>query len=134
MVMRTDFVKPKGFKVIGLIFFGRARYVDLLDCYMQENMVANGGYLDEVHFMAHTQSTLDLQWLDGLIEARHGYKKVTFPAECNEFLNFGCLYQAATSNDTLYIKLDDDIVSTVLEQKFRWTCCGTLRRIYSCCS
>ena len=116
MVMRTDFVKPKDFKVIALIFFGRARYVDLLDCYMQQNMVANGGYLDEVHFMAHTQSALDLQWLDGLIEARPGYKKVTFPVECNEFLNFGCLYQAATANDTLYIKLDDDIVSTVLDR------------------
>ena len=113
MVMRTDFAKPKGFKIIALIFFGRARYVDLLDCYMQQNMVSNGGYLDEVHFMAHTQSALDLQWLDGLVEARPGYKKVTFPAECNEFLNFGCLYQAATANDTLFIKLDDDIVSTV---------------------
>ena len=124
--MRTDVIKPTEFKITALIFFGRARYVDLLDCYMQQNMVYNDGYLDEVHFMAHTQSALDLQWLDGLLEARPGYKKVTFPAECNEFLIFGCLYQAATANDTLYIKLDDDIVSMISEQKSEQDCYGTL--------
>ncbi|OTA62769.1 hypothetical protein K449DRAFT_433684 [Hypoxylon sp. EC38] len=32
---------------------GRKRNVDILDCYLRQNLVSNGGYLDEVSLCAH---------------------------------------------------------------------------------
>jgi len=76
---------------------------------MQQIIVSDGGFLDEAHFMTHTHTPLDLEWLDGLVGRRSGYRKITFP-DCNDFLDFGCMYSHFTENNTLCIKLDDDMV------------------------
>lgn len=39
---------PSSTKVVALVFFGRRLYVDLLDCYLRQNLKVNGGLLDEV--------------------------------------------------------------------------------------
>lgn len=43
---------------------GRAKYVEILDCYLQRNLVSNGGWLDEVRFLANTDDAVDIAWLD----------------------------------------------------------------------
>jgi hypothetical protein len=34
--------------VKAMVFFGRKRYIEILDCYLQRNLVSNGGILSEV--------------------------------------------------------------------------------------
>ncbi|KAI0190744.1 hypothetical protein EV127DRAFT_79727 [Xylaria flabelliformis] len=103
-------VKPKGFKIIAMVFFGRKRYVDILDCYLQQNLASNGGYLDEVWFMVHTQDEHDIAWLHSLVKEKQGYK-IVGNDECNKNnKKYGCLWEYATADNTMYIKLDDDII------------------------
>ncbi|KAI2634486.1 hypothetical protein GGS21DRAFT_518059 [Xylaria nigripes] len=102
--------KPEGLKIVAMVFFGRKRYVDILDCYLQQNLASNGGYLDEVWFMVHTDVEDDIAWLNDLVKRTPGYQVVD-PEDCNRNdRNYGCLWEYAVEDHTMYIKLDDDIV------------------------
>ncbi|KAI0409379.1 hypothetical protein F4802DRAFT_546385 [Xylaria palmicola] len=102
--------KPAGVKVIAMVFFGRKRYVDILDCYLQQNLASNGGYLDEVWFMVHTEDEGDVEWLNGLVMDNPGYK-IKGQENCKtNNQKYGCLWEHATAPNTIYIKIDDDIV------------------------
>jgi hypothetical protein len=47
--------------VKALVFFGRRRYIDVLNCYLRSNLVSNGGLLSEVHaFLASWDPTCHL--------------------------------------------------------------------------
>ncbi|KAI5919728.1 hypothetical protein F4810DRAFT_472482 [Camillea tinctor] len=100
--------KPQGVKVVAMVFYGRKRYVDILDCYLRENLASNGGYLDEVWFMAHTQDEDDTAWVEGLVLEEPDYK-IIGQQEC-ENKKYGCLWNFATGDNTIYIKIDDDII------------------------
>ncbi|KAI0391395.1 hypothetical protein F5Y17DRAFT_478687 [Xylariaceae sp. FL0594] len=137
-------VKPSGISVKAVIFYGRKRTVDILDCYLLQNMVSpspsptsttfkrhdgnqNGkdkdkdkqkeksdgpGFLDEVWFMVHTGNEDDLAYLDELVAKRqdegHAYKIVR-PGNCQGF-NYACMWDPVTEDDTIYVKIDDDII------------------------
>ncbi|KAI1435078.1 hypothetical protein GGR50DRAFT_659301 [Xylaria sp. CBS 124048] len=101
-------VKPKGVAVKAIIFFGRKRTVNVLDCYLQRNLAVNGGFLDEVWFLVHTKIQEDLDYLDGLVKMRDQYKIVN-PGECSGF-DFACMWNPVVEDDTIFIKIDDDIV------------------------
>lgn len=110
---RTDkstsiFVKPEGFKIIGLIFFGRPDRVAILDCYLKRNLVENGGFLDEVHWVANTKNEQDLQYLDELIPTSPSYSRIDLPA-----LGFENVWEHAIESSPLYIKIDDDVVGEI---------------------
>jgi len=66
----------------------------------------NGGYLDEIHFMAHTNKKQDLKWLDALIATNNRYSRVDIEGDYS-----GLWREHATEPETMYIKIDDDIVS-----------------------
>ncbi|KAH7029401.1 uncharacterized protein B0I36DRAFT_325697 [Microdochium trichocladiopsis] len=100
--------KPQGFKVIGMVFYGRRRTVDILECYLQQNLAANGGYLDEVWFMSNTEIEDDVAWLDDLVGRNQEVYKV-IRGNCPS-KHFGCLWDHAVGNKTMYIKIDDDIL------------------------
>lgn len=88
-------------------------FVDILDCYLLKNLAVNGGYLDEVHFITHTDKRPDLRWLDGLVATNKNYKRVDIEGD------FSSLWREhATEAETMYIKIDDDIVSG-LGRQFR---------------
>ncbi|KAB8342806.1 hypothetical protein FH972_022404 [Carpinus fangiana] len=102
--------RPKGVKIIGLIFYGRARYVDILDCYLKRNLAVNGGVLDEVHFLKHTERQDDLAFLHDLVEAEpEHYKAFDTPRHCVGG-DYGCMWEVAADRDALYVKIDDDII------------------------
>lgn len=71
--------KPDDFKIIGLIFFGRPSVVAVLDCYLKKNLVSNGGFLDEVHWVVNTENEEDIRYLDGLVKTSDRYKKIIIP-------------------------------------------------------
>ncbi|KAI3319951.1 hypothetical protein HD806DRAFT_525245 [Xylariaceae sp. AK1471] len=102
--------KPKGVKIIAIVFYGRKRYVDILDCYLQQNLASNGGYLDEVWFMAHTENEDDIAWVKDL-EGKYKDYKIVGQGDCDQpNKDYGCMWKYATGDNTMYIKLDDDIV------------------------
>ncbi|KAI5926195.1 hypothetical protein F4810DRAFT_584225 [Camillea tinctor] len=105
---RGGWKKPAGISIKALIFYGRRRTVDFLDCYLMQNLVDNGGYLDEVWFMIHTDNQDDLAYLDHLVSQRERYRIVN-PGEC-QGSSYGCIWDPVTEDDTIYIKIDDDIV------------------------
>ena len=97
--------KPKGFKIIGLVFFGRPSVVAVLDCYLKKNLVINGGYLDEVHWVVNTDILDDIHYLDRLVKTCEKYKKVVLPS-----LGYNSIWEHAVEREHMYIKIDDDMV------------------------
>ena len=107
--LNNTWTKPTDFKIIGLIFFGRPASVAVLNCYLAKNLVANGGWLDEVHFVVNTEKTEDINWLDDLVNTRNEYKKVEL-GEAEKGRNGYNAVWATVEEENMYIKIDDDIV------------------------
>lgn len=95
---------------------GRPRFVNILDCYLRKNLVSNGGYLDEIIVMVNTKWEEDIKWMDELIATEPLYKKVVTESKGGHFDNIWNRH--ATDENTMYIKIDDDIVR-VLQRRFR---------------
>ncbi|KAI1371014.1 hypothetical protein F4677DRAFT_457461 [Hypoxylon crocopeplum] len=91
-----------------MVFYGRKRYVDILDCYLQQNLVSHGGYFDEVWFMAHTKEEDDVAWVEDLVRKTPEYKLVG-KGDC-EGKKYSCMWNYAVEDNTIYVKIDDDIV------------------------
>jgi len=106
--------KPEGFKIIGLIFFGRPSVVAILDCYLRKNLVSNGGWLDEVHFVVNTKKEEDITYLDGLVEGEALYTKIVIPK-----LGYNEVWAGGVDKENMYIKIDDDIVGLCLLQSVK---------------
>lgn len=104
--------KPEGVRVVGVIFYGRRRNVDILDCYLQQNLARNGGYLDEVRFLVHTTEQPDLRYLEQLVEQTVSYS-IKDPGSCKGN-DYSCMWESLVEDDTIYVKIDDDIVGTRL--------------------
>ena len=101
--------KPEGFKIIGLIFFGRPSVVSILDCYLKKNLVSNGGWLDEVRFVVNTKNEQDIAYLSELVARETLYTKVEIPE-----LGYNKVWEKGVDPDNMYIKIDDDIVRVIL--------------------
>ena len=104
--------KPQGISIKALVFYGRKRTVDFLDCYLQKNLAVNSGYLDEIWFMIHTDIEEDLSYFKELVLKRPQYR-IVMPGQCQGF-NYACMWEPVVEEDTIYIKIDDDIVSQTL--------------------
>ena len=70
--------------------------------------MSNGGYLDEIVFMVNTKFEEDQKWLDELIETEPLYQKKITVSLGGHFDNIWNRH--AQDENTLYIKIDDDIV------------------------
>jgi len=86
---------------------GRRQYVKILDCYLKRNLVSNGGYLDQVHFISNTDNNNDLKYLEDLLKTSDRYKEIR-PGALGLYDE---MWGYLTNNDTIYIKIDDDVVS-----------------------
>ena len=101
--------KPEGLSVVGMIFYGRKRNVDILDCYLRQNLASNGGYLDEVWFMVHTENKQDVDWLRDLVKDEPDYKYIDLGNRTTDY--YGYMWEYPVEDDTIYVKIDDDVVS-----------------------
>jgi hypothetical protein len=116
-----EFTKPKGIKIIGLVFFGRKNRVEILRCFLERNMVDNGGWLDEVHWVQNTDKKDDLAYLDEILASQPRYKKIDLSAEGVGFIGYGFAW-GHLERGNLYLKIDDDVVSRPAGLR----CCQTL--------
>jgi hypothetical protein len=100
-------VKPKDLRVVGVIFYGRRDRSSILECYTRQNLVSNGGWLDQVIWAQNTDNEDDLAWINTVADASNGdYKLVRI-----ENKGYGNVYKAAfTERKTIYVKIDDDVV------------------------
>lgn len=97
--------KPLDVKIVGLVFYGRRDRVEILDCYLKRNLVANGGWLDEVVWAINTEDQMDLAYLDDLVLTSEGYRKLEIQDK-----NYLGIWEASMERGILYVKIDDDVV------------------------
>lgn len=71
----------------------------------------NGGYLDEVIFIARTNRSADLEWLDALVMTTPAYRRHNTTFGNLEDLDYASAWDVC-ENGTMYIKMDDDVVRT----------------------
>ncbi|KIW17200.1 hypothetical protein PV08_04391 [Exophiala spinifera] len=102
-----EFIKPEGVKVVGLVFFGRKNRVEILRCFLERNLVDNGGWLDEIHWVKNTDKQDDLAYLDEILASSPRYKKIEL--EGVGFVGYGYAWSHLEPGH-LYIKIDDDVV------------------------
>lgn len=97
-------------RIIGMVFAGRKEYVSILDCYLQRNLVRNGGWLDEVMWVMRTNKTSDIVYLDELTDRVPEYSQHhVFDEEQDEIKPPRKAYKLCHPN-TLYVKIDDDVL------------------------
>ncbi|KAF7523003.1 hypothetical protein G7054_g11951 [Neopestalotiopsis clavispora] len=108
----AKFQRPEGVNITGVVFYGRARYVDILDCYLQKNLAVNGGLLDKILFMTNTDDSEDLAWLGDLVDRIPQYEIVPVkrPGDVHGWGGFNIIWESLTDPNTIYLKIDDDIV------------------------
>lgn len=100
-------VKPLGVKVIGLIFFGRKDRVQILRCFLERNLVANGGWLDEVHWVKNTNFPEDVEYLEEIVASNPAYKQIIIKE--TGFVGYGLAWTTLLEG-AIYVKIDDDVV------------------------
>lgn len=103
----TKWRKSSGFQIVGIVFYGRRVHVDILDCYLQQNLIRNGGYLDGVLFFQNTNDRDDIDYLTQLIEHEPRYKRIDFGDDHD---NWEHMWDAYFDDSTMYFKIDDDLV------------------------
>ncbi len=99
------YAKPIGPKIIALIFYGRRDRAAILDCYLKQNLVTNGGWLDEVIWGVNTRDADDLAYLEELIPTSPSYRQLDL--EEGGYVN---LWNQSVEHGNIYIKIDDDVV------------------------
>jgi hypothetical protein len=97
--------KPQGIKVIGLVFYGRRSRASILDCYLRRNLASSGGWLDEVIWGVNTDNAEDLAYLEQVLVATAGYRKVEL-----KHRSYYDLWETSLQRGNIYVKIDDDVV------------------------
>lgn len=95
----------QGFKVKVFIFAGRQRTMELLMPQIKSD------YIDEIIIAKNTKNQSDLRYLETLDKKYEKIKYITLPEnKTGNFVGWSYLYNFMLEDDTIYIKLDDDIV------------------------
>ncbi|KAJ5806977.1 hypothetical protein N7474_010569 [Penicillium riverlandense] len=95
------FAKPQGFKIVALVPVTNHERTEILDCYLQKNLVGNHGFLDEVVFIPQTNNTDSLDWVADIVEKTSAY---SMSAAGNEE------DWEVAKNNVMYIRIDGDVV------------------------
>jgi hypothetical protein len=80
----------------------------------QRNLVDNGGWLDEVHWVQNTDKKEDLEYLEEILASSPRYRKIDLTGEGVGFIGYANAW-GHLERGKLYFKIDDDIVSLSLE-------------------
>ncbi|KAH8691888.1 hypothetical protein BGW36DRAFT_400048 [Talaromyces proteolyticus] len=100
--------KPMNFKITGFVFYGRRDRVESMHCYVERNLVTNGGWLDDVIWIANTENSADLSFLNEIL-ARSPLYKAHRLEKTVWWPDYAKLWRLV-ERGTIYVKIDDDIV------------------------
>lgn len=100
--------KPNNLTISGFVFYGRRDRVETMHCYLERNLVTNGGWLDNVIWVVNTNNEADLAYLDKIL-ARSPLYKTHVLAQQVGWPDYAKIWRMV-NRDTMYIKIDDDIV------------------------
>ncbi|OKL62467.1 hypothetical protein UA08_02696 [Talaromyces atroroseus] len=100
------FEKPKGLNVVAVVSYRSLERTSVLDCYLQRNLVENGGLLDEVVFIPETAEPMHLEWLDETVNKSDSYSIQPSWQELPFLNNDG----ESNKSHHLYVKIDGDVV------------------------
>ena len=103
---QETYQKPSDQKIYAVVFFGRQTVTEILDCYLRRNLVRNGGWLDGVHFLVHTDDEEDRQWINKTTAEVPEYEAMWFEAK----MPFYDMWREALIPGAITIKVDDDLV------------------------
>ncbi|KAF4980554.1 hypothetical protein FZEAL_3489 [Fusarium zealandicum] len=106
---RKPLVKPADVIVSGLVFYGRRSRVSSLRCYLERNMVDNGGWLDEILWIVNTQNKEDLAYLDEIVASNPARHKKVIPEENLATYTYWKAWRHL-ERGKYYVKIDDDIL------------------------
>ncbi|KAL4877270.1 hypothetical protein BJY04DRAFT_129843 [Aspergillus karnatakaensis] len=96
------FKKPKGIEIVALVPFHHPRRTEILDCYLQKNLAANGGFLDRIVWIPQSNDTGSLEWLASSARQTSTY---TISGTTDSPFNI-----IAESQDALLVWIDGDVV------------------------
>lgn len=109
------FQKPPQ-QIFGFVLAGRRETLSILDCYLQRNLVRNGGWLDGVIFEIATRNDEDLAFVTELVASVPEYighrtapNEKSIKSKASSQTSYAERY-AFLPTDALYIKIDDDVV------------------------
>lgn len=92
--------------ITAVVFYGRRSRVRTLNCYLERNLVSNGGLLSEVVFVVATWDQKDMAYLAKLIASHPGVYRKQVP----ERWDIGYTgHYAWLKPDQYYVKIDDDV-------------------------
>ncbi|KAJ3167415.1 hypothetical protein HDU88_002337 [Geranomyces variabilis] len=95
-----------------IIFYGRRRYARLLSCYLERNLVRNGGILEKVIWVqrttAHEPHEPDTIYLNDLVSQTDGFETRILPYHYFYYQWAEGLRDA--DPEKYYVKIDDDVV------------------------
>lgn len=100
-----NYPKPP-IRVAAIILAGRKEYIEVLRCYLERNLVRNGGWLDEVLFIIRPIKDVDRVYLNDLIESVPEY--IAYDPPNKKDLSYTKIYSQCRT-DTIYVKIDDDV-------------------------
>lgn len=106
--------------------------MEILECYLQRNLVSHGGFLDEIHFVINTGLKSDLEYIHNLTDSNELYKVVEFheghrsddyqvghASDCVDNattdVSLQQIWARVTEKENMYIKIDDDLVGRILQ-------------------
>jgi len=101
----------KGKKVVVVVPAGRLRYMKLMYHYLNKQM----DFIDELRFWVNTNNQDDIAWMKTI---RDSNSKVTLDdrfvsnGNCGQSTNIHHFFDRCIDTDTIYIRIDDDIVWT----------------------
>jgi len=103
-------------RVMVLVFFGREETFSIMHLYLEANLRANGGLIDEVVLVHNTQHPGDLAYMRTLIHTYPWYREATcckwaaWEAERSLYGRFYSELAVERSGPVVWLKLDDDLV------------------------
>ncbi|KAM0541680.1 hypothetical protein ACHAPJ_013156 [Fusarium lateritium] len=80
-----------------------------MTCYLERNMVENGGWLDEVLWVVNTDKQEDLRYLDEIIASNPMRHKKVIPDELLMTYTYKKAWQLL-ERGKYYVKIDDDVL------------------------
>jgi hypothetical protein len=80
----------------------------------KRNLVDNGGWLDEVHWVQNTNKKEDLEYLEEILASSPRYKKIDLSREGVGFVGYANAW-GHLERGKLYFKIDDDVVSLTVK-------------------